>query len=244
MKSVCTRSSMKVRATAIARLFAASLSILVIFCLASTAAFAQCTLSSPDTWSHGANGNWNNGANWSGGVPNSATTIPASPMAPAPLHWISRQCRRPPACQRKHAELRSGNTSLSVNGTQIINAGVINVNGGGGTNTYLYLPTSVDAVGRRHNQPATTTTGGGGNAYHRSWNPVARPWTTWITRFRAKALSTTTVRRLTTSWRRHQRQLNRLSTDQCSRSRVRRLQQRRLDGSDRQRRLATVQHHA
>ncbi len=59
----------------------------------------------------------------------------------------------------------NGNTSLTVNGSQILNAGVININGGGNTNSYLYLPTNVTLSGGGTINLSTTTTGGGGNAY-------------------------------------------------------------------------------
>ena len=59
----------------------------------------------------------------------------------------------------------NGNTQLTVNGTQILNAWPINVNGGGNTNAYFYLPTSVTLSGGGTVALNTTTTGGGGNAY-------------------------------------------------------------------------------
>src|SRR3974390_523331 len=48
--------------------------VLAVMALSQPAALAQCTLTSPDTWSHGSSSNWNNGGNWSGGVPNSSST--------------------------------------------------------------------------------------------------------------------------------------------------------------------------
>ena len=166
MKSVCTRSSMKVRATAVARLFAASLSILVIFCLSSTTALAQCVGlgGTTSTWIDG-NSNWNNGANWNSGVPNSATT---SACIADGTSTVTLDI----AANVDDLQLASGNTlnfngntSLSVNGTKILNAGVINIDGGGNTNSYLYLPASVVLSGGGTINLSTTTTGGGGNAY-------------------------------------------------------------------------------
>src|SRR5664279_4851342 len=68
------RSSVGLRASAAVRLFAVSLAVLVIFSLTSITAFAACTLTGTvSTWNDG-NSNWNNGANWIGGVPNSTTS--------------------------------------------------------------------------------------------------------------------------------------------------------------------------
>ena len=61
-------------ATAVVRLSAVSLAVLVMFCLASTAVFAQCTLTGTvSTWTDG-NSNWLNALNWNNGVPNSTTS--------------------------------------------------------------------------------------------------------------------------------------------------------------------------
>ncbi len=165
MSSSCRRSSENSCAPAVVRLCAASLAILLTLSLACTGAFAQCTLSSPDTWSHGANGNWNVAGNWSGGVPNSSSTNTCITDGGSTVTLNI-------AANVGDLQLASGNilnfngnTSLTVNGTQILNAGVININGGGNTNTYLYLPTSVTLSGGGLVNLSTTTTGGGGNAY-------------------------------------------------------------------------------
>ena len=165
MNPVSARSSENFCAPAVVRLFAASLAVLVMFCLACTVAFAACTLSSPDTWSHGANGNWNVAGNWSGGVPNSSSTNTCITDGSSTVTLNI-------AANVDDLQLASGNTldfngntSLTVNGTQILNAGVININGGGNTNSYLYLPTSVTLSGGGTVNLSTTTTGGGGNAY-------------------------------------------------------------------------------
>jgi hypothetical protein len=69
-------------------------------------------------------------------------------------------------------QLATGNTltfnpgeSLSANGPSLINAGQINVNGGGNTDTYLYIPASVTLSGGGTVTLSTTTTGGGGYAW-------------------------------------------------------------------------------
>src|ERR1035441_2384935 len=131
MKPVCARSSEKSSATAIVRLFAASLAILVIFSLASTTALAltPCgTLAgSISTWSPVGNGNWSNSGQWLGGVPNSATDS-------ACIADGSSTVALDISANIDDLQLASGNTlnfnggtSLTVNGTQIINAGAINV---------------------------------------------------------------------------------------------------------------------
>src|SRR5271157_1586053 len=84
------------------RLFAVSLAALVIFCLTSTTAFGLCSLT-------GTVSTWNDG--------NSTVTLNI-------------------AANVNDLQLASGNTldfngntSLTVNGSQILNAGLINVNG-------------------------------------------------------------------------------------------------------------------
>ncbi len=130
----------------------------------SPAAFGQCSLTGTvSTWNDG-NSNWNNGANWNNGVPNSASTS-------ACITDGSSTVSLDIAANVNDLQLGSGNvlnfdpgTSLTINGTQIINAGAINVNGGGGTNTYLYLPTGVTLSGGG-TLTLSTTAAGGGNAY-------------------------------------------------------------------------------
>src|ERR1039457_6006172 len=162
------RSSEKSCATAVVRLLPASLAILVIFSLTSTTALAltPCgTLAgSISTWSPVGNGNWSNSGQWLGGVPNSATD--SSCIADG-----SSTVALDISANVDDLQLASGNTlnfnggtSLTVNGTQIINAGAINVNGGGGYNTYLYLPTGVTLSGGG-TLTLNTPSAGGGNAY-------------------------------------------------------------------------------
>ena len=166
MSSSSLRSSANSCAPAVVRLFAASLAILVTLGLASTMAFgATCTLSSPDTWSHGANGNWSVAGNWSSGVPNSASTNTCITDGSSTVTLNIAASVGDLQLASGNILNFNGNTQLSVNGTQILNAGVINVNGGGNTNTYLYLPTNVALSGGGTVNLSTTTTGGGGNAY-------------------------------------------------------------------------------
>src|ERR1019366_1913148 len=164
MKSVCARSSEKSSATVLVRLFAASLAILVIFSLASASAFAQCSLSSPDTWSLGANRNWSVAGNWSGGVPNGSSTNTCITDGSSTVALDINANVGDLQLASGNTLNFNGNTSLTVNGSQIINAGAININGGGGTNTYLYLPTAVTLSGGG-TLSLNTPVAGGGNAY-------------------------------------------------------------------------------
>ena len=159
------RSSIGLRASAVVRLFAVCLAALVIVSLTSITAFAQCTTlaGTVSTWIDG-NSNWNNGGNWNNGVPNSATT---SACIADGTSTVSLDI----AANVDDLQLASGNTlnfnpgaQLTINGTQIINAGAINVNGGGGSSATLWLPTSVTLSGGGTLTLSTTATGGG-NAY-------------------------------------------------------------------------------
>jgi PEP-CTERM motif len=166
MSSSSLRSSANSCAPALLRLFAASLAILVTLTLASTGAFAQCTLSSPDTWSHGANGNWNVAGNWSSGIPNSSSTNTCITDGSSTVTLNINATVADLQLASGNALDFNGNTQLSVYGSQILNAGQININGGGNTNSYLYLPGggTTTLSGGGSVTLNTTTTGGGGNA--------------------------------------------------------------------------------
>src|SRR5271166_4334518 len=72
MKAICAPAIEKSSGTVVVRMLAATFATLVMLCLYSTTAFGQCSLLGATTWSDG-NGDWNNGLNWMGGVPNSST---------------------------------------------------------------------------------------------------------------------------------------------------------------------------
>ena len=121
------------------------------------------------TWTDG-NSNWSNGSNWNSGVPNGATnaciTDGASTVAlDTSLGYVAS------------LQVNSGNTlrfnqgaSLTVYGPQLVNAGAIQVNGGGNRNTYLYAPSNITLSGAGTLTLSTTTSGGGGNAWLYMYN--------------------------------------------------------------------------
>ena len=161
MSTPSLRSSANTCVPALVRLFAVSLAILVTVTLATTTSLAQCTLSSPDTWSLGASGNWSVAGNWSGGVPNGSSTNTCITDGSSTVSLDM-------AASVGSLQLGGGNVlnfnpgaQLSVYGPNVINAGAINVNGGGGFNTYFYLPASVTLSGGGTLTLSTTATGGG-----------------------------------------------------------------------------------
>ncbi len=73
MKYTCAPATEKLSGTVVVRTLAASFTALMMLCLCSITAFGQCTLSGPlSSWNAGT-GDWNNGSDWVGGVPNSQT---------------------------------------------------------------------------------------------------------------------------------------------------------------------------
>ena len=134
--------------------------------LAPAAAFGQCTLTGTvSTWNDG-NSNWNNGANWIGGVPNSSTTSACITDGTSTVTLDINATVDSLQLASGNALDFNGNTQLTVYGSQILNAGQININGGGNSNSYLYLAgANVTLSGGGTVSLKTTTTGGGGNAY-------------------------------------------------------------------------------
>ena len=139
----------------------------LIVTLGQPAAFAQCVLSSPDTWSLGSSGNWNNAGHWSTGVPNSSSTNVCITDGSSTVTLDINASVASLQLASGNALDFNGNTQLVVYGSQILNAGQINVNGGGNTNSYLYLSGGATTTlsGGGTVTLNTTTTGGGGNAY-------------------------------------------------------------------------------
>jgi hypothetical protein len=135
----------------------------LVVTLGQQSAFAQCTLSSPDTWTDG-NGNWSVAGNWSGGVPTSSTNAcitdgtSAVTLAPSTTGSVDS------------LQLASGNTldlglnsTLTVSGSQIINDGSISVMGGSASNTILSLDNNVTLSGT--GVLTLSVGGGGGSSY-------------------------------------------------------------------------------
>ena len=149
-----------------ASLVAALCSVLLIFGLYSTTAFGQCTLSGPvSTWNDGT-GNWSNGSDWNGGVPNSSTQsacITNGTMgAPSVVNLnIDASINDLQLGTFDTLNFENG-TQLDVFGTQIINAGQININSGGGQNALLELANNVTLSGA--GTLTLANTGGGGTA--------------------------------------------------------------------------------
>jgi hypothetical protein len=124
MKSAWVRSTSKLSGTVVVRMLAATCAALMVLCLYSTTAFGQCM----ETWTDD-NGNWGDSRNWTPHqVPNSSTnTCITDGTSTVTLNYGG---------QTADLQLAGGNTlnfssaELTVFGTQIINAGQINVNGG------------------------------------------------------------------------------------------------------------------
>src|SRR6266851_10433026 len=121
------------------RLLTSSLLLLVLsVSFAADPAQAQCTLTSPTTWNVAGNGTWSTNGDWNPAVfPNSSSTNVCitngtSTVTPDTNALIA------------DLQLASGNslsfglnTSLTVSGGTIANAGQILINGGANTNTFL-----------------------------------------------------------------------------------------------------------
>jgi hypothetical protein len=157
------RRNISTKATPIA------LSVVLLVALAVPAAFAQCTLSGAATWTAGASGNWGTGTDWSTS-PNYPNSSGLNVCITDGSSTVSLNVNTNIAS----LQMAGGNvlnfnpnTQLSLYGSQIINAGQININGGGNSNTYMYLngggTTTLSGAGTLALN--TTTTGGGGNAY-------------------------------------------------------------------------------
>ena len=141
--------------------------LLAVLCFSAPAALCQCTLGGTvSTWSVGGNGNWDVAGDWSpNGVPNSGST---SVCITDGSSTVSLNIN----ATVDDLQLASGNTlsfnpntQLAVDGTQIINAGNIVINGGGNANAYIFINNSMTLSGGGTLNLNTTTTGGGGDAY-------------------------------------------------------------------------------
>ena len=150
MKYSSAPATMKSGQTVVVRMLAAGFAALLL-CLCSTMAFGQCTLSGPvSSWNDGT-GNWSNGSDWTGGVPNSPTQsvcITNGTMgAPSVVNLnIDASINDLQLGTFDTLNFDPG-TVLEVFGTQIINAGQINVNSGGGQNAVLELANNVTLSG-------------------------------------------------------------------------------------------------
>ena len=114
----------------------------------------QCTLNNADTWSAGQSGYWSNGNNWLGGVPNSSSTNACITDGTSGVALDMN-------ASVSNLQLASGNqltvdggNSLSIYGTQLINAGQITIQASSsyaGADAYLNFDNGLE----------TTLSGGG-----------------------------------------------------------------------------------
>jgi hypothetical protein len=125
----------------------------------------QCTLSGPvSDWNAGT-GNWSDGSDWNGGVPNSSTQsvciTNGTLSAPSVVNLnIDASINNLQIGTFDTLNFDPG-TQLTVYGTQIINAGQININSGGGANALLELANNVTLSGAG---TLTLSNSGGGGA--------------------------------------------------------------------------------
>ncbi|MDR3414342.1 MAG: hypothetical protein P4L87_25840, partial [Formivibrio sp.] len=168
MKDSCASATEKLSGTVVVRMLAVTVAVLVMLCLYSTLAFGQCTLGGAlSSWNAGS-GNWSDGGNWIGGVPNSQTQnvcIGNGTMAaPSVVNLdISASINDLQLGSIYDTLNFDPGTILSVYGTQIINAGQININSGGGANAALELENNVTLSG--NGTLTLANTGGGGTAF-------------------------------------------------------------------------------
>ncbi len=136
--------------------------LLAVLCYSAPAALGQCSLAGADTWNVAGNGNWNAGADWTSGEPNSAATNVCITNGTSAVTLNT---------DATVADLQLGsgntlnlglNTQLGVAGNQIINAGNIAVNGGSGSNTFLFIENNVTLSGG--GTLTLSTASGGGDA--------------------------------------------------------------------------------
>jgi hypothetical protein len=151
----------------VVRMLAATVAVLVMLCLVSTMAFGQCSLASPDQWQTAGTGQWTDGGNWSGGVPTASTNvcITNGTMAdPTVVNLTGGQNGNVDSLQLGGFDTLNidANSDFTVSGTQIINAGQINLNSGAGGNTILILDNNVTLSG---GGTLTLVTAGGASAY-------------------------------------------------------------------------------
>ncbi len=150
----------------LARRLLPSLLLLLVLSVsfAAGSAQAQCTLSSPTTWNMGGNGNWSTNGDWNPAVfPNSSATNVCITNGTSTVTLDTN-------ASVADLQLATGNilttnlgTQLSVFGTQILNAGQIVLNGGGGANTLLTLDNNVTLSGG--GTVNLNVAGGGGSTF-------------------------------------------------------------------------------
>jgi hypothetical protein len=150
----------------------ALVALLVVLCLSTPAALgsgtgACSTLGGTVSKWQDVSNNWSNSGSWDSGVPNSTTTsacITNGTVGTPSVVVLDIDASVEDLQLGSYDTLNlNGGTGLIVNGTQIINAGQINVNAGGGTNSYLFTNNNLTLSGGGTVTLNTTT--GGGNAW-------------------------------------------------------------------------------
>ncbi len=109
-------------------------------------ASAQCTLSSPTTWNIPGNGNFSSPGDWSGGVPNGSTNACLTNGTSTVTLDTSESVASLQLATGNALDFNT-NTTLNVDGTQIINAGQITITGGSGSNGILDIGNNVALSG-------------------------------------------------------------------------------------------------
>ena len=124
---------------------------------------AACTLSgSVTTWSLGASGFWNVSGNWDLGVPDSTTSACiVDGTSTVTVASATAGLVRDIELATNNGLSLDPNTLLAVYGTQIVNGGAIQVNGGGGTNTELIVNSSNVMLQGGGTVTLSTASGGG-----------------------------------------------------------------------------------
>jgi len=142
---------------------------LVVFGFYSAIAFGQCTLASPDSWHTSGTGQWTNAGNWSGGVPTSSTNVcitNGSSGSPTVVNGVGNPgvvaSLQLGGFDTLNITGTSGQNYMQVYGTQIINAGQINLSAGG-SNALMFIWNNTTLSGA--GTVTLSTTGGGGTAY-------------------------------------------------------------------------------
>ena len=114
----------------------------------------QCTLNNADAWTAGQSGYWSNGNNWFGGVPNSSSTnVCITDGASGVTLDMNASVSNLQLASGNQLAVDGGN-SLSIYGTQLINAGQITIQASSsyaGADAYLNFDNGLE----------TTLSGGG-----------------------------------------------------------------------------------
>src|SRR5690349_18536831 len=146
------------------RLLPSLLLLLLSVSFAADSVRAQCTLTSPTTWNIAGNGTWSTNGDWNPAVfPNSGSTNVCITNGTSTVTLDT-------SASVADLQLASGNTlttdlgtQLTVFGAQILNAGQLVLNGGGGANTFLTLDNSVTLSGG--GTVTLNVAGGGGSTF-------------------------------------------------------------------------------